>query len=368
MSEKSMEQPEKEIIFTPGGESTQILTSPKDYKLDLTSEDDFNDDSMIISINDFIPTIPDLTDEEIKIINDRIQENQDSIMTLEKLKTWAEEGPKIVTKNPPDPFTPAFQTNTEINNKISFWFRGDSSKLAVDGIVNAATTGLWAGPGISGHLHKAAGPEMEKECQKIGHTPTGRCAVTKAYNLPAKYCIHAVGPIGMDQTKLEEAYISTLKCIDGVKIRSIGLCCISTGLYGYPIRSATEVAMTQVRKFLEVPENRKNTDRIVFVVHERGDVLVYSKARNVYFPLEIEYTFRNATAELRVQSDGNISIVSDKPDTDNESISEDTSTDTQQVDLLRSSLDQTNPRPQPTLPSVPEIPQTEKKEKHVTFL
>ena len=368
MNKNRIENIEKEINPSVLGEGTKIISSSKNSKLDLTSEDDFNDMQNSQSIADFVPQLPVLQELDIKNRENRLKENQNIYMTIDKLRTWADEGPQIVKANPPEAFTALYEPNIEINKKISFWFRGDSSKLVADAVVNAANNGLWPTPGISEILHKAAGPGMESECQKIGHTPTGRCAVTKGYNLPAKYCIHAVGPIGTDQKKLEEAYISVLKCIDGDNIRSIGFCTISTGLYGYPIQSATEVAFSQVRQFLEDKTNRDKTERIVFVIHDRGDVSVYSKLRHLYFPLNIKYKFRESSIcdELIVQSDGNISIVSDKQDTDNESITDDASTDNQ---LTNESIEiNTRNHQKEVLPDVPQIThEIVVTKKHVTF-
>jgi O-acetyl-ADP-ribose deacetylase (regulator of RNase III) len=229
----------------------------------------------------FVPKIPDFDNSK----DEAIKEN------LKKLPTWEEEGPSIVESNPPKKFDPKYKPKSEINSKVSFLMRGDSSRLAVDAVVNAANSQLAPGGGICGILHYAAGGKMANECYSIGYTPTGKCAVTLGYNLPAKYCIHTVGPIGENPEMLEKAYSNTLKCIDGKKIRSVALCCISTGIYGYPIKPATQIALETVRKFLEDPNNREKTDRIVFVVFEKRDVVVYNQLRHIYFPLNIEYKY-----------------------------------------------------------------------------
>lgn len=257
-----------------------------------SSEDGINEyDDKESNVEDWAPVIPDLEEKKISLDDDS------SIMTLEKLPTWGEEGPEIVKENPPPKFTPEFQANTEINNKISFWMRGNSAKLAADAVVNAANSHLLPGGGICGVLHSAAGHKMADECYSIGYTPTGKCAVTQGYKLPAKYCIHTVGPIGEDPAKLKQAYESTLACIDGKKIRSIGFCCISTGIYGYPIKPATKIALETIRKFLEDTENREKTDRIIFVVFEKRDVAVYNYLRHIYFPLEVDYRLDDEESE-----------------------------------------------------------------------
>ena len=210
-----------------------------------------------------------------------------SQVTLDELPVWGSRDVRKYYKlNPlPEDFEPKRQVNDEINSKITLWMRGDSAALACDAIVNAAISELLPGGGICGVIHSAAGPELARECREIGHTPTGKAAITKGYNLPAKHVIHAVGPIGENEPALISAYQSVLGYIDGEEVRSVALCCISTGIYGYPIVPATHVALSTVRDWLEDEENRKKTDRIVFVVFQPRDVKVYWKLAQLYFPL-----------------------------------------------------------------------------------
>jgi O-acetyl-ADP-ribose deacetylase (regulator of RNase III) len=175
--------------------------------------------------------------------------------------------------------------NPVINSCISFLPRADSTRLEIDAIVNAANSDLAAGGGICGAIFSAAGGRLDAACDELGGCDTGKAVVTPGFDLPAKYIIHAVGPIGEDPQALEGAYQSTLDLMDGEKIRSVGMCCLSTGIYGYPVVPATHIALKTVRNFLEVEENRSKIDRIIFVVFMADDVKVYHKLLPQYFPL-----------------------------------------------------------------------------------
>jgi O-acetyl-ADP-ribose deacetylase (regulator of RNase III) len=177
------------------------------------------------------------------------------------------------------------QPDSEINACISFLPRGDSTQLKADAITNAANANLSHGNGLCGAIHDAAGPELEIACRAIGSCPTGTAVLTPGFNLPAKYVIHAVGPMGRKDRELKSAYKATLGFIDGKEIRSIGLCCLSVGIYGFPLRPGTQIALETVREFLEDPENRSKTDRIVFVVYAENEVAVYEDLLPKYFPL-----------------------------------------------------------------------------------
>lgn len=206
-------------------------------------------------------------------------------LSLDDIRPWAEQATSLYAKSKKH-VKSEFDPNPEINNLISFLPRGDSTTLAIDAIVNAANSGLAPGGGICGAIHDVAGPELWDACRKIGHCDTGGAVITPGFNLPAKYCIHAVGPIGECPKELESAYKAVLGLVDGENVRSVGFCCISTGIYGYPIESATKVALRTVREWLEDEENRKKVDRIIFVVFLSKDVSVYKKLLPIYFPLE----------------------------------------------------------------------------------
>ena len=208
------------------------------------------------------------------------------VLTLDDIKTWEEDAQNLVLKYPPSANIEAkYPPNPEINSKISILLRGDSTKLKIDAIVNAANSSLSPGGGICGAIHSAAGSELAHECYQIGHCPTGQSVLTNGYKLPAKYVIQTVGPIGEDPEALTSAYNSVYSLIDGEKIRSVGLCCISTGIYGYPITPATHIALKTARDFLEDANNRPR------------DCSIYMKFIHQYFPLDYDLKVQYAEEE-----------------------------------------------------------------------
>jgi O-acetyl-ADP-ribose deacetylase (regulator of RNase III) len=132
---------------------------------------------------------------------------------------------------------------------------GDITGQKVDAIVNAANEKLSGGGGVDGAIHRAAGPELKKECKQIGSCPTGEARITKGYKLPARYVIHTVGPVWHggsrgEPEKLAACYRNSLQLAAENGIRTIAFPGISTGVYGYPLEDATRLAMTTVRDCL----------------------------------------------------------------------------------------------------------------------
>lgn len=112
---------------------------------------------------------------------------------------------------------------------------------------------------------------------------TGRTRITKGYDLPAKYVLHTVGPTEENPQDLIGCYMTTLSLAKQHKIRTIALCCVSTGIFGYPRENAGHVAMSTVRKFLQ--ENHKSFDRVIFIVFETKDEKMYNELMPIYFPV-----------------------------------------------------------------------------------
>jgi len=130
--------------------------------------------------------------------------------------------------------------------------RGDITAESVDAIVNAANEHLMPGGGVCGAIHRAGGPAIAAECRRIGHCPTGSAVATTGGDLPARFVIHAVGPVWQggrqgEPDLLASAYTSALDEAVRVGARSIAFPAISTGIYGYPLEAATAVAVEAVR-------------------------------------------------------------------------------------------------------------------------
>lgn len=128
----------------------------------------------------------------------------------------------------------------------------DLTTLDVDAIVNAANEALAPGGGVCGAIHRAAGPELARACAALGECPTGEARLTPGFRLPARFVIHAVGPVWQgggagEPALLESAYRSALRLAAAHGFRSIAFPAISTGIYGYPLRAATEVAVRAIR-------------------------------------------------------------------------------------------------------------------------
>jgi O-acetyl-ADP-ribose deacetylase (regulator of RNase III) len=136
---------------------------------------------------------------------------------------------------------------------------GDITKIAVDAIVNAANSALAGGGGVDGAIHRAGGPEIMRELaeirRQIGSCPAGKAVVTEAGALPAKYVLHAVGPVyrggqAGERQLLESCYRTCLDLAAERNLESISFPSISTGAYGYPVIEGAQVALEAVSGWL----------------------------------------------------------------------------------------------------------------------
>jgi O-acetyl-ADP-ribose deacetylase (regulator of RNase III) len=158
--------------------------------------------------------------------------------------------------------------------------QADITTLAVDAIVNAANDELRGGGGVDGAIHRAAGPQLLAECRTLGGCPTGQAKITRGYNLPAKYVIHAVGPIwdggqyGEDD-ELASCYRASLALAEQHGLKSIAFPSISTGVYGFPIERASRIALREMLAFLR---DTQTVERVLAVCFSGRDLAVYQEA------------------------------------------------------------------------------------------
>ncbi len=175
-----------------------------------------------------------------------------------------------------------------INNKELQIIKGDiTEQKDIEVIVNSANAYLRAGGGVSGAIHKKAGPNLEIEAinnaKKLNKYPlkVSQCIITNAYNLPNKKVIHVLGPVyNQDKPEefyLQQAYINCLDLADKEGLKSIAFPSISTGIFGYPIAEASTIAIKTIIDYLP---KLKNLLLIRFVLFSDNDFNIYEETFN----------------------------------------------------------------------------------------
>ncbi|MCZ2134142.1 MAG: O-acetyl-ADP-ribose deacetylase [Burkholderiales bacterium] len=155
--------------------------------------------------------------------------------------------------------------------------QGDLTTLQVDAIVNAANETLLGGGGVDGAIHRTAGPELLAACRLLSGCRTGLAKITPGFRLPARWVIHAVGPIWHGGTHGEAAllascYREALALAESVGAHSIAFPAISTGVYGYPKAAAADIAVRTVAMHA-----RASMQEVIFCCFSPSDLALYQE-------------------------------------------------------------------------------------------
>ena len=147
--------------------------------------------------------------------------------------------------------------------------KGDITTLEVDAIVNAANPTLLGGGGVDGAIHRVAGPRLRAECAMVGGCPTGSAKLTEGYDLPARFVIHAVGPVWeggghSEDGLLAACYRTCMELAEEHRIDSIAFPCISAGAYGFPAERACGIALAEIFRALDEGSRLKQVYCVCF--------------------------------------------------------------------------------------------------------
>jgi O-acetyl-ADP-ribose deacetylase (regulator of RNase III) len=156
----------------------------------------------------------------------------------------------------------------------------DITTLNVDAIVNAANTALLGGGGVDGAIHRAAGAELLAECRRLGGCETGGAKVTRAYRLPARHVIHAVGPVWYggqadEDEALASCYTRAIELCQTHALKSVAFPAISTGVYGFPAARAARIAVLATAEMLKAAPV---VSRVIFCCFSEDSARLHARA------------------------------------------------------------------------------------------
>jgi O-acetyl-ADP-ribose deacetylase len=157
---------------------------------------------------------------------------------------------------------------------------GDITSLDVDAVVNAANEQLQLGAGVAGAIRRRGGPDIQRECDRIGRCETGGAVVTTGGELPAKWVIHAVGPVWRggnagEEDLLASAVSSALERAEEIGAKSVALPALSTGIYGFPMDRAAGISIAQARRFAS---RARRVEKILFCLYDERALAAFRAA------------------------------------------------------------------------------------------
>ncbi|KAJ3130841.1 hypothetical protein HK100_007369 [Physocladia obscura] len=195
------------------------------------------------------------------------------------------------------------ENSCDLRTKIRIW-KGDITALSTDAIVNSTNTILKGTGAAEKAIHRAAGPDLAKECKAAGKCSAGQAKITGAYNLPCKRIIHTVGPNDGDAGTLKSCYQSCFKIAATKKLKSIAFPCIATARLGFPASDAAKIALESAKEFLDIHFDSFN--EVVFCVFSDGDLKVYTDLVETVFPPTVPLV---KTSVAVMESNGNPFLV-----------------------------------------------------------
>ncbi|MBA7521218.1 O-acetyl-ADP-ribose deacetylase [subsurface metagenome] len=170
-------------------------------------------------------------------------------------------------------------TQYKVSNSVLELTLGDITLQETDVIVNAANSLLAPGGGVAGAIHRGAGPELWDECKTLGRCSTGEAKITRGYNLSADHVIHTVGPIYAgrvcDPENLKNSYLNSLDLASKNNLKSISFPSISTGVFGYPVKEASYIALKAIIGWLK---HHPGIELVRMVLYSEDDYNIYKSA------------------------------------------------------------------------------------------